>query len=59
MCSFKPEINVTSDIIMESDPKRGAETEDERYYRLYKKDFKRQEIAKEMVEKEVYSQYTF
>ncbi|CDW79342.1 UNKNOWN [Stylonychia lemnae] len=58
-CSFKPEINVTSDIIMESDPKRGAETEDERYYRLYKKDHKRQEIVKEMIEKEVYSQYTF
>jgi hypothetical protein len=32
---------VTSDIIVESDPKRGAETEEERYYRLYKKDMKR------------------
>ena len=53
-CSFKPEINVTSDIIMESDPKRGAETEDDRYYRLYKKDSKKQEIVKEMIEKEVY-----
>eukprot|EP00347_Sterkiella_histriomuscorum_P013421 403364769 len=58
-CSFKPEINVTSDIIMESDPKRGAETEDDRYYRLYKKDSKKQEIVKEMIEKEVYQQYTF
>jgi hypothetical protein len=26
-CTFKPEINVTSEIICESDPKRGFETE--------------------------------
>jgi len=45
---------VTSDIIIESDPKRGNETEDERLQRLYMKDFKKQEIVREMLEKEVY-----
>ena len=58
-CSFKPEINVTSEIICESDPKRGAETEDDRVMRLYKKDQKKQEVLKEMLEKEVYAQYTY
>jgi hypothetical protein len=28
--SFKPEINATSEVIVESDPSRGAETEDQR-----------------------------
>jgi len=45
---------VTSDIIIESDPQRGAETEEERIHRLYKKDFKKQEVVREMIEKEVY-----
>ena len=36
--SFKPEINATSEVICESDPTRGAETEDDRIQRLYKKD---------------------
>jgi hypothetical protein len=54
-CSFRPQINLTSDIIVESDPRRGAETEEERYQRLYKKDQKRQEVVKELIEKEVYS----
>ena len=58
-CSFKPEINVTSDIIVESDPLRGVESEQEKIMRLYKKDQKKQEVVKELIEKEVYSQYTF
>jgi len=36
-CTFRPEINVTSEIICEADPKRGTETEEERYMRLYRK----------------------
>ncbi len=46
---------MTSDIICESDPNRGAETEDQKIMRLYKKDQKKQEIVREMIEKEVYS----
>jgi hypothetical protein len=45
---------VTSDIIIESDPTRGAETEEDKIHRLYKKDFKRQEVVRELIEKEVY-----
>ena len=58
-CTFKPQICVTSEIIVESDPKRGVENEEDKYVRLSKKDQKRQEVAKELVEKEMYSQYTF
>jgi hypothetical protein len=36
--SFKPEINATSEVIVESDPNRGVETEEDRIMRLYKKD---------------------
>ena len=50
---------MTSDIICESDPTRGAENEDEKIMRLYKKDQKKQEIVREMIEKEVYSQFTY
>jgi hypothetical protein len=45
---------VTSEIICESDPKRGIETEEEKYMRLYKKDSKKKEVVKEMLEKEMY-----
>ena len=34
-CTFKPEINLTSDIICESDPVRGSESMQEKYDRLY------------------------
>ncbi len=39
--AFKPEINATSEVIVESDPTRGQETSQERIERLYRKDFKR------------------
>ena len=58
-CTFKPEINVTSEIIVESDPKRGNETEEDKFMRLYKKDQQKKEVVKEMLEKELYSDYTF
>ena len=59
MCSFKPEINVTSEIIVESDPKRGGETDDDKIHRLYRKDQKKQEVVREIIEKEMYEQYTY
>jgi hypothetical protein len=39
--SFKPEINATSEVIVESDPNRGVENEEDRIMRLYKKDQKK------------------
>lgn len=33
--SYKPEINATSEVIVESDPNRGGETENDRIMRLY------------------------
>lgn len=57
--SFKPEINATSEVIVESDPNRGAENDEDRIERLYKRDHKRQEVMRELIEKEVYAQYTY
>ncbi len=57
--SFKPEINATSEVIVESDPNRGAENEVDKIERLYKRDHKRQEVMRELIEKEVYAQYTY
>jgi len=53
--SFKPEINATSEVIVESDPNRGAENDEDRIERLYKRDHKRQEVMRELIEKEVYA----
>ena len=53
--SFKPEINATSEVIVESDPNRGGENDGDRIERLYKRDLKRQEVMRELIEKEVYA----
>ena len=58
-CTFKPEINLTSEIICESDPVRGVEHPTDKYERLYAKDKKKQEVIREMMEQEVYKEYTF
>ena len=50
-CTFQPEINLTSEIMVESDPKRMAENLDEKVNRLSKKDAKRNQIMREMMEK--------
>jgi hypothetical protein len=39
--SFKPEINATSEVIVESDPTRGRESSQDRIQRLYQKDSKK------------------
>jgi hypothetical protein len=36
--AFRPEINATSEVIVESDPMRGGESEADRIQRLYRKD---------------------
>lgn len=38
--SFKPKINPTSEVIVDADSDRANETNEERYMRLYAKDFK-------------------
>ena len=48
-CTFAPEINLTSDIIIETDPKRGKETMDDRIKRLSMKDAKKKEVIKELL----------
>jgi hypothetical protein len=58
-CTFKPEINLTSEIICESDPVRGHENMHEKYDRLYQQDKKKNEIIREMKAAEVYKDYTF
>ena len=58
-CTFKPEINLTSEIICESDPQRGLENQEDRFQRLYEQDRQKIQVVKEMKEQEVYGQYTF
>ena len=57
--SFRPAINATSEVIVESDPGRGGESEDMRIQRLYRRDPKRQEVLRELIEREVYAEYTY
>ena len=58
-CTFKPEINLTSEIIVESDPNRGHETLEDKMARLYLRDKKKNEVIKEIKTAEVYGQLTF
>jgi len=58
-CTFRPEINFTSEILVEADPRRGNETEEERIERLSKKDPKKQEKIKQIRENEFKSKYTY
>lgn len=58
-CTFKPEINLTSAIIVESDPQRGTEKNDEKYNRLYFQDAQKKEVVRELKEQELYGNMTF
>jgi len=57
--SFKPKINLTSEVICAADPKRGTENEAQRIERLYNKDVVKKQLAKEFQEQQVYSEFTF
>ena len=57
--SFKPKINLTSEVICAADPKRGVENEAQRIERLYNKDVVKKQLAKEFQEQQVYGEYTF
>ncbi len=58
-CTFRPEINFTSEILVEADPARASETEAERIKRLSRRDAKRQEKVKQISEIEFSSKYTY
>lgn len=58
-CTFKPEINLTSAIIMENDPQRGTEKRDAKINRLYFQDAQKKEVIRELKEQEVYGEMTF
>ncbi len=58
-CTFAPEINLTSDIIVETDPKRGKESLEDRMKRLSTKDAKKKEVIKEILEQEYYQELDF
>ena len=57
--SFKPKINITSEVICAADPNRGNEKEAQRIERLYREDKLKSQVAKQMKEKEAYDQYSF
>lgn len=56
---FKPQINITSDILMRADITRSGETKEEKINRLYKKDIEKYNQRKKVLEEFYYSQYDF
>ena len=57
--SFKPKINTTSGVIIEADPERCQETQDEKYHRLYNHHFTKAEETRQNIEEELYGKYTY
>ena len=57
--SFHPQINSTSGVIVEADPDRCNEKGDDKYQRLYSKDYRKQMETRENIEYELYGQYNF
>ncbi len=58
-CTFHPEINFTSEILVEADPKRSSETNTQRIQLLTQRDPKKQEMLKEIYNVEVKAKYTY
>ena len=57
--SFKPKINLTSQVICASDPDRGNETTEAQITRLYNKDLMKRQIGKEIQKESALQQHTF
>ena len=53
-CTFKPQVNFTSEIICEADPRRGTESKDEKIARLFAKDQMKRELVVHEASKELY-----
>eukprot|EP00826_Nyctotherus_ovalis_P008885 TRINITY_DN12311_c0_g1_i2.p1 TRINITY_DN12311_c0_g1~~TRINITY_DN12311_c0_g1_i2.p1 ORF type:complete len:438 (-),score=151.04 TRINITY_DN12311_c0_g1_i2:188-1501(-) len=58
-CTFKPQINFNSEILVEVDPKRCCETEQERVQRLSQKNPKAEERIKKLKDQERALKYTY
>ena len=56
---FKPQINVMSDVICQSDPSRGFETKNQAIERLYSKEMVKKKVKTDLLEQEVYKDLTF
>ena len=57
--SFKPKINSTSGIMIEADPERSRENANDKFHRLYNIDKRKAEQTRDMIEQELYGQYTY
>jgi hypothetical protein len=57
--TFKPEINLTSDILIKADTGRANENHDERIERLYRTNYEKIQSRKEQLESFYYGQYDF
>ncbi len=57
-CTFHPEINFTSEILVEADPKRSGETETERIARMSRRDEMRQQRIRQEMDAELNSKCT-
>ena len=57
---FKPEINLTSEVICATDPSRcTAQSEADKVDRLYNADLTKKQLRKEQIQKELADQCTF
>jgi hypothetical protein len=52
-CTFKPAINFTSEILVDSDPQRSMESQMEKYERLSYKDAKKRELSQKAIKKQM------
>jgi hypothetical protein len=57
--TFKPEINLTSDILIRTDNNRARENQEDKIDRLYKKNYEKIQSRKEQLETFYYGQYDF
>ena len=57
--SFKPQINMTSEVICAADPDRGHESKEEKINRLYTKDQMKRQVERELKQDIYNSEYTF
>lgn len=58
-CTFQPEVNPVSEVLVGGDPKRIGESAEERVNRLYKPDRSKELVARRKVEQENREKYTY
>jgi hypothetical protein len=57
--TFKPKINLTSDILMRADADRASENQNEKYERLCNKNYEKIQKKKEQLQQSLYAQYDY